>query len=97
MGLCPHIAPCASVNIIPDQRSVPRGSQNSCSDMIKSEVWLNMNSEVEINYSPQQSHNNERLMFIDWVANFVWRHYEDVNSGAYQILRPFINEDRLFF
>ena len=97
MGLSTHISSCAKVNIIPDQRSVPRGSQNSCSDLIKSEVWLTLNSDVEINYSPQESHLNERLMFIDWVANFVWRHYEDGRSGAYQILKPFINDERLFF
>lgn len=96
-SLCEHIAKCKTINIIPDQRSVPRGSQNSCSDLIKDQVWLSMRSDTEINYAPEESHLNERLMFIDWVANFVWRHYEDGDSGAYEILKPFINDERLFF
>lgn len=96
-GLCEHISACEKVNIIPDQRSVPRGSQNSCSDLIKDELWLSMGSHVEINYSPEESHLNERLMFIDWVANFVWRHYEDGDSGPYQILQPVITDQQLFF
>jgi len=85
------------VNIIPDKRSVPSGSQNSCSDLLKEELWLRMNSEVESSYRPEESKHNIRLIFIDWVANFVWRNYENEEPDAYQILRPFLKEETLFF
>ena len=96
-AICDKIASLGSVNIIPDKRSVPAASQNSCPDLIKNDLWLWKNSVTQIHYQPEESHNNERLMFIDWVANFVWRHYEDQHSGAYNILGKHLLEDKLFF
>ncbi len=97
VGLAPRIVNIEKVNIIPDKRSVPSGSQNSCSDLLKDELWLRHDSNVKISYEPQESHNKDGLMFIDWIANFVWRNYEDGSRDAYQILQPFIQEDLLFF
>lgn len=96
-GICSNLPDVEFINIIPDQRSVPRGSQNSCSDLIKEEVWLKQQRNININYTPDESHLNEVLMFIDWVANFVWRHYENGQSAPYQILAPQIKEQKLFF
>jgi len=96
-GLCPELIDLKKVNIIPDKKSVPKGSQNSCSDLLKDELWLCQNSKVDISYQPEESHNIDGLMFIDWVANFIWRHYEDGHSEAYQILDRHINETKLDF
>jgi hypothetical protein len=96
-GICSNLPDSEFINIIPDQRSVPRGSQNSCSDLIKEEVWLKQQRNININYTPRESHLNEGLMFIDWVANFVWRHYENGYSAPYQILAPLLSEQKLFF
>lgn len=97
IGICSKINGFTKINIIPDKRSVPAGSQNGCSDLIKNELWLVQRSTVEIEYSPEESHNNDRLMFIDWIANFVWRHYEDGDSGAYNVLGRKLQETKLFF
>jgi len=97
LGICPRINSFSKVNIIPDKRSVPSGSQNSCSDQLKSKLWLESNSSVEITYEPKESYNNAGLMFIDWIANFIWRHYEDNSSEAYHTLKPYLKEDFLFF
>ena len=97
VGLCSKLVNLKKVNIIPDKRSVPSGSQNSCADLLKNELWLNLGSQVELNYQPEESHQNERLIFIDWVANFVWRNYENGSVGAYQILSQKLQEDYLFF
>ena len=101
LALCEKIRSLDIVNIIPDKRSIPAGSQNSCSDLLKFKLWLELNSDVEIRYTPEESHSNERLQFIDWVANFVWRRYENSQTesshDAYQILRPILQEDCLFF
>ena len=80
------------VHIIPDKKSVPSGSQNSCSDLLKTKLWLEMGSNVELIYEPKESHSSDGLIFIDWIANFVWRHYEDNRSGAYEILLPYMLE-----
>jgi len=97
LGLCSKISKLTKVNIIPDERSVPRGSQNSCSDLLKLRLWLELDSNVIINYQPEESHQNTRLIFIDWVANFIWRHYEDNNSDAYHVLKPWLAEHLLLF
>ena len=96
-SLSPHIASLSSVNIIPDRKSVPTGSQNSCSDLLKDELWLCRKSNVVLDYTPAESHNKDGLMFIDWIANFVWRNYEDKKEGAYQVLKAELNEEELFF
>lgn len=69
IGLCDTLKNLNKVNIIPDRRSVPSGSQNSCSDLLKDQLWLELNSNVKINYEPEESHNKGGLMFIDWIAN----------------------------
>lgn len=96
-GICDKLTELEKVNIIPDKRSVPRGSQNSCSDLIKNDLWFWRNSEVKINYEPEESHQNARLIFVDWVANFVWRYYEFNKDKAYPILSAHLIEERLFF
>ena len=96
-AVCAHLTDCDTVNIIPDKRSVPKGSQNSCLDLIRENIWINQAQEVNIKYTPEESHLNEQLVFIDWVANFTWRHYENGQSSPFQILSPHLKEDLLFF
>jgi hypothetical protein len=96
-GICDKLVDLGIANIIPDKRSVPRGSQNSCSDLIKNDLWFWRKSAVEVNYMPEESHQNTRLIFIDWIANFVWRYYELNKDKAYRILVPHLVEEQLFF
>ena len=97
IGLCDRLESLDEANIIPDRRSVPRGSQNSCSDLLKNDLWFWRRSSVAINYAPEESHHNTRLIFVDWVANFVWRNYEFGKDKAYKILQPLLAEEQLFF
>ncbi len=50
-----------------------------------------------LSYQPVESHNNKRLIFIDWVANFIWRKYEDEVEEPFQILSQSIEVKELFF
>jgi hypothetical protein len=96
-GICDKLTAFGQANIIPDKRSVPKGSQNSCSDLIKNDLWFWRGSSVGINYAPEESHQNARLIFIDWIANFVWRNYELNKDKAYRVLAPHLVEEQLFF
>lgn len=96
-GICEKLVDLAQAHIIPDRRSVPRGSQNSCSDLIKNDLWFWRKSSVIIDYAPEESHQNTRLIFVDWIANFVWRYYEFGKDKAYRILEPHLLEERLYF
>ena len=97
LGLTPKLKILNHVNIIPDKRSVPNGSLNSCPDLLKTKIWFDNNSPVKLFYTPEESHQNKRLMFIDWIANFIWRNYENDRSVAYEILRPHLKENLLYF
>ncbi len=83
-------------HIIPDKRSIPRESINSCPDLIKTKAWFEYESSVLLEYSPEESYKNKRLIFIDWIANFVWRKYEDERTQAYKMLKPFLEENIIF-
>ncbi|MEM9885990.1 MAG: DUF3800 domain-containing protein [Bacteroidota bacterium] len=98
--LCPTIKNLHQVQIIPDKRSVPSGSQNSCADLIKHKLWCELQSNTNIHYQAAESHHNQRLQFIDWVANFVWRRFEDEHSEsqneAYELLSQILIEQNIF-
>lgn len=100
-AICKQIVLMKEVFIIPDKRSIPRESKNSCPDLLKSKLWLELGSEAILHYEYEESKDNAQLQFIDWVANFVWRNYEDhnreQNRGAYQILKPHIKEQKILF
>lgn len=96
-ALVSKLQPLDKVDIFPDKRSVPKGSQNSCPDLLKTKLWFELNSDVQITYEPQDSYKNKRLMFIDWVANFVFRNYEDKETKPYEIIRPYLKEDFMYF
>jgi len=93
----PVIQHLAEVTIIPDKRTIKVKSGNSCAEYLRTKLWLEMNSQTQVDYLPTESANSPHLWFIDWVANFVWRHYEDGRSSAYWRLKPKLDETRLFF
>jgi len=95
-GIADKIISLSKVTIVPDKRSVPTGSMNSCSDLLKSDLWLEKRSNVDIKYTPEESHTIAGLMFIDWIANFIWRNYEDNVTEPYTQLEPYIEEELLF-
>ena len=86
------------VIIIPDKRSVPKGSVNSCPDLIKTELWFKEGCSTKLSYTPKESHTDDGLMFVDWIANFVWRHHEKGHSdAAHRIRAAGLIETELFF
>ncbi|MEM8527828.1 MAG: DUF3800 domain-containing protein [Bacteroidota bacterium] len=99
--LCHHIKNLHQVQIIPDKRSIPSGSQNSCADLIKHKLWCELQSNVNIHYQAAESHHNQRLQFIDWVANFVWRGFEGQGTSgqgeAYEVLERAMEDNKYPF
>lgn len=96
-GLMSRLRAFKAVRIVPDQRSIPHGSQNSCADLLKTTLWFDERVETRLSYAPEESHANYRLQFIDWIANFTWRSYENEDADALGILLPFITEIRIGF
>jgi len=97
LGLCDKVSSFDTINIIPDERSVPSVSKNTCSDLIRSKLWLEMGSNTIVNYTPKVSHQSNELMFIDWITNFTWRNYENNEPAPFQILERYMDVKELFF
>ena len=85
------------VEMVRDKRSVKVKSGNSCIDYLKIKLGFDMKSDTILVDNPTESHTELNIMFIDWVANFVWSHYEDGKSDAFNRLTGVLNNQELFF
>lgn len=97
LKVAPVIKDLPHVKIIPDKRTIKVRSGNSCAEYLRTKLWFEMDSKTQVDYIPTESIGEPYLWFIDWIANFVWRNYEDGRSDAYKCLYPILDETRLFF
>jgi hypothetical protein len=95
--LLDEIKTCSTINFIPDPRTIKVASGNSLVDYLQTKLWFELNSATIINHTPMESHRNNNLKFVDFIANIVWSRYEDNKSGPYNILKPYIAVKHLFF
>jgi hypothetical protein len=92
-----HISTFDEVDIISDKRSVKVKSGNTCIEYLRIKVAYELNSPTLLIDSPTESHTDYNLMFIDWVANFIWSNFEDQKEIPYFRLLPRLHHHRLFF
>ena len=85
------------VNLIRDNRTVKVASGNSLIDYLQTYMWFELNGMTVLNDMPLDSKSTRKLVFIDWMNNIIWGHYEDGNDSAYAILKGSVHEKRLFF
>lgn len=85
------------VNLIRDNKAVKVKSGNSLIDYLQTTLWFELSSKTKIIDIPSDSKTVQNLIFIDWMNNLIWGHYEDKNSEPYQILKSVINSKKLFF
>lgn len=76
--------------IVPDKRSLPAKSMTSIPDHLRISLWFGHRSSVAFDYAPRESHDTMPLIFVDWLTNFIWRHYEDGRSGAFNVLEDIL-------
>jgi hypothetical protein len=97
LKVAPVIKDLPHVTIIPDKRTIKVRSGNSCAEYLRTKLWFEMNSITQVDYVPTESTDQPHLWFIDMIANFVWRNYEDGRNEAYDRLATVLDETRLFF
>ena len=86
-----------NVELVRDERTIKVASGNSCVDYLQIKLWFHRNSITILKDSPQCSHTNMNLIFVDWICSIVWSHYEDANSRYFQLIQPAISADKLYF
>lgn len=86
-GIATPIKDLDSALIIPDKRSLPSKSMTSIPDHLRVSLWFHHDSAITFEYTPKESHTTKPLIFVDWLTNFIWRHYEDGRSDAHEVLQ----------
>lgn len=97
MALLKHVAQHDEVNLIRDNRTVKVASGNSLIDYLQTYMWFELKASTVLFDMPLDSKSTRKLIFIDWMNNIIWGHYEDENNSAYNILKPYLRERKLFF
>lgn len=69
--------------VIFDDRTIRRGSRNSLEDCLKSKCWGELGLTASISCRYEDSKKNPGIWVADWLANFIWRHYENNLHEAY--------------
>lgn len=86
-----------SVELCRDEKGIKVKSGNALVDYIQTELWFTHKSQVIVTDNPVISHNNYNIQCVDWMAHAVWNHYERQNSLMYNILKPKLNDIKLYF
>ena len=90
--ICTHL----SCKLTRDNRTIKVNSGNSCKEYLQTVLWFHMNSETVLNDNPCHSHNEDGIIFIDWITNIVWSKYEDSFATWCNILKPHLQEINLY-
>ncbi len=85
------------INLIRDNKSVKIKSGNTLLNYLQTELYFSHGSSAKLVDIPSDSKAVQNLIFIDWINNLIWGHYEDKNSSPYNILRTHIHSNQLFF
>ena len=97
VALLKQILKYDEVNLIRDNRTVKVASGNSLIDYLQTFMWFELKGTTVMYDMPLDSKSTRKLVFIDWMNNIIWGHYEDGNDAAYKILKSCLHERRLFF
>ena len=71
------------VDIVLDNRTIRLGSRNSFEDCLRAKCWGELGLDVNISCRFEESERSRGIWVADWLANFIWRHYEKNIHDAY--------------
>ncbi len=97
LALLKEVDKYSVINLIRDNRSVKIKSGNTLINYLQTELYFSHGSSSKLVDIPSESKAVQNLVFIDWINNLIWSHYEDNNSSPYNILKANIYSNKLFF
>jgi hypothetical protein len=95
--LLDRIKELPEITFIPDERAIKVQSGNSLVDYLQTELMFKLNSKTIIDNKPQSSHKVLNLQLVHFIANFIWKNYEDSHSSEYNIITRKVQLTHLFF
>lgn len=81
----------------PDQRSIKVASGNSLNDYLQTTLWFEKNAQTKLITRSCDSKTSKAIQIADMLAGAVQMHFEDRKSDIWQILKPHITHQPLYF
>jgi hypothetical protein len=85
------------VIFVRDERSIKVESGNSLSDYLQTELWCALKSSTLLKCQSEDSSKNKNLMFVDYLANCIWRGYERADQALHDELKYCVQKSTLYF
>lgn len=98
MLLTPLMSPLREACIHLDNRTIKVASGNSLHDYLRIKLWFEMNSVVNVKFAYLDSRECLGIQTADFVANAVYRNYENSDVEGYnKLMEIFGEKKKLFF
>ncbi|GAB5417038.1 MAG: hypothetical protein Crog4KO_19040 [Crocinitomicaceae bacterium] len=95
LGITNLIGYAHKVSIFPDEKSISKKRIYAAEDYLKSRSWFDFNNVIPFEYSQKKGNDNFNIIFVDWIANTIWRHFESKKNPAYNILKDHVEVIKL--
>jgi len=92
-----HIDSHQTCKLTRDNRTVKMLSGSSCIDYLQTMLFLHLEKQTILKDNPTHSHQEDGVIFIDWITGIVWSKYEDKVEKWCELLGNHIKEKHLFF
>lgn len=97
LALSEFISKYEKVELIVDKRSMKIAAKYGLFDYLRTQINIEMESLVRLEFKQADSREYEGLQLADWIANFVWRRFENEQRDPYNLLyREFTIRKHLF-
>lgn len=85
------------VTMVPDPRSLKVKSGNSLHDYLQTELWFTEKASTNLITQPADSAKSKGVQFADILCGIVQASYEDNANRDFQMIRPKLVLNRLYF
>jgi len=81
------------IKIVLDKRTIKVDHGNNFEAYIKTKCWGELDLAADIDCEYDSSDKNEGIWMADWMANWIWRKYEDNQTTAYNVLHGMMGKN----
>ncbi|MCQ9328645.1 DUF3800 domain-containing protein [Pelistega suis] len=92
-----NLLPYREANLNIDQRTIKLKSERSLHDYLQTELWFAHSADVHLVTKHCDSKHDLGVQLADILSGIVQSHFEDSKSGAFSLLSPYCQINKLYF
>lgn len=92
-----YAAACDDLTLYPDERSIKLQSGNSLEDYLSIDQWFERKSKVKLLVKPSSSASTIDIRVADFLANIVFRYYQDQVDAGFTSMKAVARIDQTLF